>query len=87
MVFSGAAAGHETLAQRVALLDQAVDGALNAVYFTHGSSLYLFIQNGSAGGADYATQDLVIELVGLSSLPGAVASGTGTTTGLVGVGS
>jgi len=86
IIFSGTAAGHETLAQRVALLDQALNGQLQAAYFTHGSTLYLYVQNGAAAGGDYASQDLVIELVGYSSLPGGVASGTGTTTGLIGVG-
>jgi hypothetical protein len=78
-----ASSGFDTLAKKVGILSATFDGAGEAALFADSGNTYLFV---SGGTATDATNDLVVQLVGVA-LPTQTAPTVGNVTGILGFGS
>jgi hypothetical protein len=79
---SSSASGFDTLAKKVGILSDTFDTAGDTVFFADSGNTYVFV---SGGTATDATNDLVVQLVGVA-LP-TVSAPTTSDTGLLGFGS
>jgi hypothetical protein len=82
------AAAYADLNQKVALLNQAITNKHDGIYFLHNGTMYFYAEmaGGTTEGSEHFETDLVIELVGVTSLGTTPSQGTTPTTGLIGVG-
>jgi len=79
--FTGTATGYDSLAKKVGILSQYNQADGTYVFFSDSGKTYMFI----SGGQTAATDDTVIELVGVA-LPGTPTSvGTNSSTSYTGV--